>query len=496
VMALFVNTGEVPERAAEKLHYDGEPAVLASQIVVTPNSENGTITVASTGADGTEAARRANTFAESLIEFLRDRATSETRDQLRNVVRQMDQVTKSLQQLDRRAAVAPDNSVLAAERSAEQARYQGLYGEYQALNDQLAATTPITVLQEAVPVPTLGEGGFSAPTSRAGRIGAAALLGLLLGAALALGIERFDTRLRGRRAFEEVFRLPVVASVPPIDRGHRGRHQVLAATEPDGAVAEAYRGLRSALALLPSRPLPGDPSRDSLVTGPSDPHSERPVIDPRVLIVASPRAGDGKTTTIVNLASTLVEAGRSVIILDCDFRNPETHAFLNVPEGMGLSDLLTTGESPDLDAILHFTNIPGVLLALAGQSTVHPGALTGFMRAYVEQAREMADVVLLDVPPVLLANDAVDLLPLADAVVVVARDGRTGRTEAQRVAALLARLRVPCLGTVLIAATDAGASYFRRGEATRRRLSRGDRTVHLPDDTGPVVRGRHGRGRT
>jgi Mrp family chromosome partitioning ATPase len=159
--------------------------------------------------------------------------------------------------------------------------------------------------------------------------------------------------------------------------------------------------------------------------------------------------------------------------------------------GKGLSDLLAAGADVPLSAVLQPSVVPGVQLAIAGTSTRHPGALMGLMRRYVTEARELADVVLIDAPPVLLANDAIDLMPLAESVVVVVREGRTSTGEALRIASLLGRLQAPCLGAVLVASRDAGAAYFDQGEGRLRRSRRGLGRLAL---TGQPRHGRHGRG--
>ncbi len=289
------------------------------------------------------------------------------------------------------------------------------------------------------------------------------LVGLGLGAALALAVERFDTRLRGRAATESALGVPVVASVPALAHRLRGRHEVTTAVDPLSGVAESYRSLRAAVQLLPSRPL----TRSDLY-GEVTAEDEPAVRDPRVLLFVSANAREGKTTSLVNLASTLAETGRSVIVLDCDFRHPEAHLYLGVPGGRGLSDLLAADRDLPLTSVLQPTGLPAVRLAPAGTSTEHPGALMGLMGRLVDEARGLADVVLVDAPPALVASDAVDLMPLVDTAVVVIREGRTGRADAERLASLLGQLRTPVLGAVLVATRDAGASYFRRGSAQRR----------------------------
>jgi Mrp family chromosome partitioning ATPase len=294
-------------------------------------------------------------------------------------------------------------------------------------------------------------------------------VGLALGLGLALGVERVDTMVRGRSQFEDALRLPVVASVPLLPRRERQRFEVLSHTTPHSPVAESFRSLRSAMLLLPSRPVPLDYSVDRMLVEPMDESVIAPVTNPRVVLATSGRGAEGKTTCIVNLACALAETGRRVIVLDCDFRHPEAHLYLGVPQGRGLSDLLAANQGHPLESVLQPTDVPNVRLATAGFSTEHPGALLGTMGPLIQQARGLADVVLVDAPPVLLANDAIDVMPFVDSVLVVARDGRVSGPEAARMMHLLTRLRVACLGTVLVGATDAGASYFRQEDTLRSR---------------------------
>ena len=344
------------------------------------------------------------------------------------------------------------------------------------------------MLQPATAVPVAANGGpataVTAP-NRWTRFALLVLVGLGLGAALALGIERFDTRLRGRTATETALRLPVVASVPALSHRRRGRREVASAVDPLSGIAESYRSLRSAVQQLPSRPvmrlgpLPGLPAT-------AEDNHRSPVRNPRVLLFVSGSAGEGKTTSIANLAFAFAEAGRRVIVLDCDFRHPEMHAYLGVPASRGLSDLLAADRQVPLASVLQPTVIAGVQLAQAGGSVEHPGALMGLVAPFVAEAAELADIVLVDAPPALVASDAVDLMPTVESAIVVVREGRTGRGEAERLATLLSQVRVPCLGVVQIAARDAGAAYFRT-ESSKRRAAR-----RHPQESQPASRAESG----
>ena len=206
------------------------------------------------------------------------------------------------------------------------------------------------------------------------------------------------------------------------------------AVDPHSAVAESYRSLRSALLLLPSRPRGrrGDRCR-SCPPPAEDSRRAAPCATHVILLVVSASAGEGKTTSLVNLACTLAEAGRRVIVLDCDFRHPEAHLFLGVPSGRGRQRPARRRPAGPLASVLQPTAIPDVQLAPAGSSTEHPGALMGAMGRWSARPAQLADVVLIDAPPVLLANDAIDLMPFVDTV----RGRRPGgpdrpRAEAER----------------------------------------------------------------
>lgn len=491
----FVRTGQVPQRAAKTLDYEGDLAALAAQVTSLPSTQTETLTIVAVDPDPDRAVAISAAFSNALVAVLRDRAQEATQ----NKIGLLERVLADYQ--DRRNGITGGSSLEEAQRDALQRAYDAVQSQVVQLQvDSAVAGFDLQILQEGTATPAgtpiaaetpvdsgSSKGGKNATTEEPAvsdtqaasnplsgnrwiRFGLIVGMATLLGAALALAIERFDTRMRGRKAFEETLLLPVVASVPPLSRAARGRHEITSLQYPLGGVAEAYRSLRSALSLLPSRAIPSDPL-NVFALGTHEAEAE-PVNDPRVILFTSPRARDGKTTSLVNLATALVEVGRRVVVLDCDFRNPEAHRFLEVPDGKGLSDLLADGRQHPLSTILQPTAVPAVELALAGASTAHPGALLGQMGDLVADARRRADVVLVDAPPLLVANDAIDLMAFVDTVVVCVREGRTTQSEGQQTAALLSRLRVACLGLVLVGATDSGAAYFQRGESVRSRLGR------------------------
>src|SRR5439155_26131808 len=206
--------------------------------------------------------------------------------------------------------------------------------------DTSGAKSGLLVLSRATPVQdtsatSTSSSGVSAPRSRAVRVAGGAGIGLLLGLALALLLERIDTKLRTREAAELAFVLPVVAEIPPVRRSRRRRHEVLTASKPTSPVAEAYRSLRTALLLMPTQSVPrgGDPTADDarLADGRSRLEARRRggvANGTKVILVTSPGPAEGKSVTVANLAASLAESGRSVLVLSFDLRRPDVHHYL------------------------------------------------------------------------------------------------------------------------------------------------------------------------
>jgi Mrp family chromosome partitioning ATPase/capsular polysaccharide biosynthesis protein len=383
--ALLVTTGSVPRAAAKDLAYTGDPVSLGNSLTVKADIDTGAVTIAATSTDPQEAARIVNAFAQETVAEMRRRWV---------------------------AGVQPG----------------------------------ISVLQDAVVEPA-ETGVLRGPKSQGGRLLLGLVVGVILGSALALVLERFDTSVRDRTGVQRAYRVPVLAEVPRLPRALRGAHSVILRTHPMSMAAEAFRSLRSSVLLMPSR-----------VLQPADPEAARPDAAPersrpQVILVASARSGEGKTTTAVNLAAALAEGGQRVLVLDCDFRRPEAHRFLDVPNGPGLSDLIHAGDGvADLLALSRPTVVDGVRLVPAGTMVDQPPALPTRVAGVLAEARGLADVVIVDSSPMLVGNDAMDLMPYVDTVLVTCRSGRLTRDQADRASDLLVRMRVPVVGAALIGA--------------------------------------------
>ena len=461
-LAQVVTLPDVVALAAQDMDYQGSPSTLANQVQAAADATSGFLHITGYGADPSTAEQVSTAFAHALRQYL---------EQIK--ARRADQQQAQLEaQIEAAKAQGASPAELAPLRL-------GL--------SQLALerTAPIslTIIQGAKAEPATGQ-GFKPPKSRAGRALLAAILGLLAGIALALVLERYDTRIRTRDDAEAGFALPVLAEIPDISR--RWRKQVVTATHPMSRAADAFRLLSLAI----SRTSPGSDGSNGNGhpngNGSSTPDG-RP---PKTIVVTSPEARDGKTTVAANLAAAYAEVGRRVLVLSCDLRRPDIDRLFGVPDRPGLAEALSAIGKTDADDrfdLLPYIGLPTIVMVAvmpSGAASERYVELLGSdqMERLLERARAIADVVVLDCAPLLVASDVVPLLAHADAVVVVARAGKTHSELAARTTELLTRLGGKVVGVVLNDATETSTSLKRhRYYRYYRSPKRADDVVRVPD---------------
>ncbi|MYS78695.1 CpsD/CapB family tyrosine-protein kinase [Embleya scabrispora] len=447
---LMTDGGEVARRVAKRLN-NPDPAVLASKVTSQLNPDLGLVQIAAKAPSRKAAEDLATAWAQETVAAFGDSQRKTRQGQADSMTGQLDKLKTDIDGLEKSTTNAPvgKKATLQAEFDAKRGQYTTLVGQQQELVNPL--NDPKVEVMDGLKSTPDSTTSILAPTSRPLRIGLAAALGLALGLIAALMVDRMDVRLRGRIQLEDAFGLPVIAEVPRATRRQRAGHAVLVAGRPDSPVAEAYRTLRSALLLS------GPPGLAYRLSG-TDPRQTRAtampvrrISDPApVILVVSPRPGDGRTSTVANLAAALAEAGRSVLVLDCDFRNPATHLYLGAKPGKGMSEVLLAEQEIDLQDVVRGTDISNVRVITAGAPAAYPAALLLRAGEVVQRARHHADVVLVDSAPLLYANDTNDLVQHADAMLVVARSGNLTADQASRVGELLTRTGVPIAGVVLL----------------------------------------------
>jgi capsular exopolysaccharide synthesis family protein len=475
--AVFATVGEVPKQAAKSLGFQGEPQVLASLVTVNPSVETSTMTLTSTDTDASSAAARANAFAQATVDFFRQQQTSDLKGRLRALNKQVRTTSIHVREVQQQLAGTPNDPLLNARLDALTGQVTALYSQIASIKSQLGGHGPLTVLQRAVEIPQ-GSQGFNAPRDPRARLIIAALLGLVLGAAVALLVERIDSRLRSREQAEASYALPVLAEIPALPFGHRDSKGITSARRPGGALAESYRTLRSALLVLGPE-----------VTAPSPGAGGSHQRNGYVVLVTSALPGEGKTTTVANLAVVLAETGRQVLVMSMDLRNPRLHTLFETPNAAGISDLLADGDGSHLEQVVRDTGIRGVRVATGGQQLDHPGALLASAGPMLRAARATADVVLVDTAPLLTVSDTIDLVAHTDVALVVSRLNRTTTYQASAAQRLLSRLGIPALGLVLVGGRRAGSvEGYRFNDILGRNGGVGSSTgtpPHEPEHTEP-----------
>ena len=484
-VGLLAKTGEIPRRVAKRVGFTREPILLARSIDIKSDDQLGTLTVRATANGRQAASELANAFAEETLSYLGERAQQAREKSDSELVERLTRRQATIDDLERQANAAraggksPD--LIDARREAE----LRLFSADQELQQKQADLPPpsagYVTLEAATPELASPKGaGFGVPASRPARALGAAFLGMLLGVVVVLVVERVDPRINLRSAAERAYRLPVVADIPFSAR--RRRFDVLTVTEPSSGVAEAYRALRAALLLMPSNVLGDGDGADSQSTRPEafgiaavavpsilGPTGLSPRTtgraasrtgEPHVVLVTSAAPSEGKTSTVANLAASFAETGRSVLVLSCDFRRPSIHEYLGVRQAWGITEVLDGGpQAPTLADVIKDSTIPGVRIATNGAPLDNFGEVAAAGQALLTDARRLADIVIIDTAPLLVAHEATELIPGADTVVVVCRSGQTTKEDAGRARELLTRLSASVAGVVLIGAPESETGY-------------------------------------
>ena len=177
----------------------------------------------------------------------------------------------------------------------------------------------------------------------------------------------------------------------------------------------------------------------------SNPDSEH-----NVLVVTSSTKGEGKTTCISNLAISIAESGKSVLIMDCDYRRPRVHRLFGFAKDPGSSNHLF--ENASLDEIVRPSIVPGVDVLTSGTEPPSPGLAINSekMRQMIITLREKYDYVLIDTPPYGIITDAAPLIKMADGVVLVTRFDVTTTPELEQILENLSNINATIVGTVLM----------------------------------------------
>ena len=168
----------------------------------------------------------------------------------------------------------------------------------------------------------------------------------------------------------------------------------------------------------------------------------------QVIMITSTVADEGKTVSAFNLAESFAEAGKKVLLIDCDLRGSFLNKFLIVIEKVaGLSEILT---NQAID-VINKTNIKNLDIILSGKIPPNPSELlsSNLFKLLIKSLKERYDYIIIDTPPVTVATDAVVVGRIVDGVVLVVRNDFVKRNSVQRAKMELERNGARIIGVVL-----------------------------------------------
>lgn len=276
------------------------------------------------------------------------------------------------------------------------------------------------------------------------------LVGIAIGGGIA-GVNEFrDRSFRDPEDIRRDLDMPLLTHVPDL-RGNSAKQlvegslmhgSIYAFHRPKSRESEVFRGLRTSLFFSSG----GQKCQ--------------------VLMFTSPNQGDGKSTVAANLAVSIAQTGRKVLLVDCDLRRPNVHKLMGLNNETGLSDVIN-GEVEPWDAIQQ-TETANLWGLPAGPLPSNPAELlqSTTFEQFIKLAREKYDYVILDCPPVLAVADPCIVAPRADGITLVLRVSRDSKPQANRAKEMLARVNGRMLGVVVNASQEAAkGGYGKYGDS-------------------------------
>ena len=272
--------------------------------------------------------------------------------------------------------------------------------------------------------------------------------GILFGSAISLTREWLDNSVKSISEIER-YDLDILAMVPTIGNGNTKNSEtfnkqnferrLITHEDSKSPVSEAYRTLRTNL-IYRSNPDVG-----------------------QAILVSSPGPGEGKTTTIANLAITFANLGKKTLLVDTDLRKPVMHTVFNKEQSPGLTNYLM-GTETDLNKLINNMDIDNLGLMTSGNVPPFPSELLGSdrMQVLIQELKNNWDVVLFDLPPLMAVTDAYVILKEMDQFLLVLRAGVTQKGALKRSMSYLNLSGIGTTGVVINQGDKAKASKDER----------------------------------
>jgi polysaccharide biosynthesis transport protein len=407
-MLQLVTSAPVTSVVQKKLGH--APSVTAAEV-----AQTNVISITAVAGSPAEAATTANAYAQAFVNYQQGAALTslaQSEAQLRTQIRS---IGKEVKQLRTGSGTAPQQAALVNQEAVLSEQLTQMQVNSSSETSPLILVTPA----QAPSAPS------SPKPSEDGVLGL--LAGLILGLAAAFIRESVDDAVTTKEIAEEFGGATVLAAVPMVSSWKkRDRPLVVSLARPMSPAAEAYRSLRTSLQFA---------------------RQER---DVHTILVTSPAAAEGKTSTLSNLGAMFAQAGQRVVLVSCDLRKPRLGQFFGVDEKAGLTTAIL-GDQPVEELVQAVPGDDNLWLLGAGELPPNPAELLNGRRIQevFSALRELFDLVLIDSPPVLPVTDAVVLAKDADATLLIVAAGQTSRGDLQRAAEKLSQVSARVVGLVL-----------------------------------------------
>lgn len=435
--------------------------LVLAEVTASLVGDSRVIRVTAASTDPTEAAAVANAYVSQDIEQRRQQvdgdlraASAELKPKIDDLQKQIDDINATIsrspasQQVTVEATLGPRRDALVAQQSTVKQTYDAIQVQTE-LNNGGAR-----VLRRAG-IPSQS----TKPRPRTTAV-VAIILSVLFSVALVFVFEQLDDSVHTDADLRRLLGpdVPVLGAVPAVPGAIRGP-TILSMSAPASIAAEAYRTLRTSVQVY---------------------GLDRPL---RCIQVTSPVAGDGKTTTLANLAVVLAQAGMPLVAIDCDLRRPALHQFFDMRNDIGFTSVLL-GDVSLRKALQPVRGEPNLAVLASGPLPNSPADMLASPRTaeLVASLTARGLTVLIDCAPVLPVADAGIISSFADATLLVVSAGATRSKEIRRALDLLHQVDAPLAGVVLNRVSVQGRygygygyAYYGREVNGRGRVAQDDR---------------------
>lgn len=463
----LITTRPVMEQTIAQLGLVMTPEELQAKVSVHTVTETQLLKITVNDPDGELAAQISNTIAAIFTAQIEEQRAATIGSGSAELQPAIDELRREIDETSARIATleaSPDAASAAVQ--SELTLLRGVLTQYQAtLADQLdlqqqmalreaEAGVRVTIVDPAVP----SSDPVSPQPMR--NLALAVALSLVLGIGLVLLLGYLDDTVKTPEDVQRVTGKISIGLIPKVTSAVNWEEMQ---ADPRSAAAEAFRGLRTNLQFATAGQ------------------------NVKTLLITSARPGEGKSTTALQLALVLAQAGQRVILVDADLRRPQVHRLAGLPNRAGLTNMLLAGPGAEMQPLLQWTDVPSLEILPTGPLPPNPADILNLPRMgdIIAHLESISDMVLIDTPPMAF-SDALILTHFVDGALMVVEAGKTRTKELAEAAHAFEQSGMPISGAILNK-VDFGRSGYRRYEYYRAYYDRDNDTPRIgSEDVVPV----------